>query len=48
MPPYTMWVTGPDAIVRLITAQCPSGPGDHRFVATAANGAGVRDVHARA
>ena len=47
MPPYTMWVTGPDAIVRLITAQCPSGPGDHRFVATAANGRPVFATYMR-
>jgi RNA polymerase sigma-70 factor, ECF subfamily len=38
MPPFTTWVTGPEAIARLITAQCPSGPGDHLLVPTTANG----------
>jgi RNA polymerase sigma-70 factor (ECF subfamily) len=39
MPPFPTWYSGPAAIGRLISAQCPAtGPGDLKLVATAANG----------
>jgi RNA polymerase sigma-70 factor (ECF subfamily) len=38
MPPFPTWVRGRDAVVALIMAQCPSGPGDTWMVATRANG----------
>ena len=38
MPPHLEWFAGAEAIVRLIRAQCPFGPGDARLVPTSANG----------
>ncbi|WP_019633361.1 sigma-70 family RNA polymerase sigma factor [Actinomadura atramentaria] len=38
MPPYPEWFAGPEAIGRLVAAQCAPEPGELRPVATAANG----------
>lgn len=39
MPPFPSWYQGPDAIGGLVSAQCPAeGPGDLRYLPTAANG----------
>jgi RNA polymerase sigma-70 factor, ECF subfamily len=38
MPPFTLWVTGREAVAALIAAQCPTGPGEVRMVPTRANG----------
>ncbi|SCK56678.1 sigma-70 family RNA polymerase sigma factor [Streptomyces sp. WMMB 322] len=38
MPPFPEWVSGRDAIARLIGAQCPIGPGEGLMIPTSANG----------
>ncbi|MFI0449921.1 sigma-70 family RNA polymerase sigma factor [Actinomadura sp. 6N118] len=38
MPPFPEWFVGPEAIGRLIQAQCRPGPGDIIMVPTSANG----------
>ncbi|MEU5883751.1 sigma-70 family RNA polymerase sigma factor [Spirillospora sp. NPDC047279] len=38
MPPFPEWFIGPEAIGRLIKAQCKPGPGDIVMVPTSANG----------
>jgi RNA polymerase sigma-70 factor (ECF subfamily) len=39
MPPFPEWVSGPEAVRQLISAQCPAdGPGELLLVPTSANG----------
>lgn len=38
MPPFPEWFTGREAIARLISAQCPIGPGEGLMLPAAANG----------
>lgn len=38
MPPFPEWFVTSEHIVRLISAQCPAGPGDTRLIRTTANG----------
>ncbi len=48
MPPYTTWFSGPEQVARHLARQCPGGPGDFRFVTTAANGGPALGMYLRA
>jgi RNA polymerase sigma-70 factor (ECF subfamily) len=48
MPPFATWFRGREQVARHLTAQCPGGPGDFRFVHTSANGEPALAMYLRA